>query len=97
MTPTITTLRWVPPFAQGYVRDVRARWAFEEIGLPYAIDLVGDAKTDAFRQFQPFGQVPTYRDDGIDLFESGAIVLHIARLAPGLLPDNPAGRAHAEQ
>uniref|UniRef100_UPI0035C9E583 glutathione S-transferase family protein n=1 Tax=uncultured Sphingomonas sp. TaxID=158754 RepID=UPI0035C9E583 len=97
MTPTITTLQWVPPFARGHVRDVRARWACEEIGVPYAVDLVANPKTAEHRHFQPFGQVPTYRDDDVELFESGAIVLHIARQAPGLLPADAAGRARAEQ
>lgn len=97
MTPTITTFAWVPPFARGQVRDLRARWAFEEIGERYAVDLIRDAKTPEHRRLQPFGQVPTYRDDGVALFESGAIVLHIARRGTGLLPDDAAGRAIAEQ
>lgn len=97
MTPTITTFAWVPPFARGQVRDLRARWAFEEIGERYAVDLIRDAKTPEHRRLQPFGQVPTYRDDGVALFESGAIVLHIARRGGGLLPDDAAGRAIAEQ
>ncbi|MBP2275198.1 MULTISPECIES: glutathione S-transferase family protein [Sphingomonas] len=97
MTPTITTFAWVPPFARGQVRDLRARWAFEEIGAPYALDLIRDAKTPEHRRFQPFGQVPCYRDEDVALFESGAIVLHIARRGTGLLPDDAAGRAIAEQ
>lgn len=97
MTATITTLQWVPPFARGHVRDIRARWACEELGLPYAIDLVADAKSAAHRHVQPFGQVPSYRDESVALFESGAIVLHIARQAPGLLPADPAAAARAEQ
>jgi glutathione S-transferase len=97
MTPTITTFAWVPPFARGQVRDLRARWAFEEIGQPYALDLIRDAKTPEHRRFQPFGQVPCYRDEDVALFESGAIVLHIARRGTGLLPDDAAGQAIAEQ
>lgn len=97
MIPTLTTFVWVPPFARGHVRDVRARWAFEETGQAYAVDLIRDAKTAEHRHFQPFGQVPSYRDDGVALFESGAIVLHIARRAPGLLPDDAAGKARVEQ
>ena len=97
MTPTITTFAWVPKFARGQVRDLRARWAFEEIGERYTVDLIRDAKTPEYRRLQPFGQVPTYRDDGVALFESGAIVLHIARRGAGLLPDDAAGRAIAEQ
>lgn len=97
MTATITTLRWVPPFARGHVRDIRARWACEEVGLRYAIELIADARTAEHCRRQPFGQVPTYRDDRVALFESGAIVLHIARHAPGLLPADPAAAARAEQ
>lgn len=98
-TPTITAFRWVPPFARGHVRDFRARWAFEETGQDYAVDAIDlpHAKTDAHRRHQPFGQVPTYCDGEVAIFESGAIALHIARLAPGLLPADPAGRARAEQ
>jgi glutathione S-transferase len=98
MTPTIITFKWVPPFAQGHVRDIRARWACEETGTPYQVSLVADAKTPEYRRdVQPFGQVPAYRDDTVELFESGAIALHIARQRPGLLPDDEAGRARAEQ
>lgn len=97
MTPIITTFAWVPPFARGQVRDLRARWAFEEIGEAYDLDLIRDAKTPEHRHFQPFGQVPTYRDDRVALFESGAIALHIARRGTGLLPEEAAGRAIAEQ
>lgn len=97
MTPTITTFAWVPPFARGQVRDLRARWAFEEIAEPYALDLIRNAKTPEHRRVQPFGQVPSYRDDDVALFESGAIVLHIARRGTGLLPEDKAGQAIAEQ
>lgn len=97
MTPTITTFAWVPRFARGQVRDLRARWAFEEIGEPYALDLIRNAKTPEHRRVQPFGQVPSYRDDDVALFESGAIVLHIARRGTGLLPEDTAARAIAEQ
>lgn len=97
MIPTITTFAWVPPFARGQVRDLRVRWAFEEIGERYAVELIRDAKTPEHRRRQPFGQVPAYRDDQVALFESGAIVLHVARRGAGLLPSDPAGRAIAEQ
>ena len=99
MTPTITAFKWVPEFARGYVRDMRARWAFEETGQDYAVDVIDldYVKSQAHRRFQPFGQIPTYADDETEIFESGAIALHIARQAPGLLPDDPAGRARAEQ
>ena len=95
--PVITTFAWVPPFARGFVRDLRPRWACEEVGQPYDVELIRDAKTPAYRLFQPFGQVPAYRDDTVALFESGAIVLHIAERGTGLLPDDPAARARAVQ
>lgn len=97
MLPTITTFQWVPPFARGQVRDIRVRWALEETGIAYQLALIADAKTADHRRYQPFGQVPTYRDDTVALFESGAIVLHIARQAPGLLPADPAAQARVEQ
>jgi glutathione S-transferase len=97
--PVITAYKWVPPFAQGLVRDTRARWAFEEVGIDYDVDVIDlpYAKSEAHRRFQPFGQIPTYSDGEVEIFESGAIVLHIAGLAPGLLPDDAAGRARATQ
>jgi glutathione S-transferase len=95
MTIEVTAFRWVPPFAQGYVRDLRVRWALEEAGLAYEETLIdGATKADeAYRQWQPFGQVPAYRDDEVELFESGAIVLHIAAKSPALGPSDAAGRA----
>lgn len=95
--PEITAFKWVPPFAQGLVRDTRARWAFEEVGMDYDVRLLdlGDNKTAAHRALQPFGQIPTYSDGPVEIFESGAIVLHIARQKPGLLPDDIAGEARA--
>jgi len=95
--PTITTFARVPDFARGFVRDIRARWAFEEVGQPYAVELVRDAKGAEHRARQPFGQVPTYADDEMQIFESGAIVLRIAERGGALLPDNPAARARAIQ
>ncbi|HSW17969.1 MAG TPA: glutathione S-transferase family protein [Ramlibacter sp.] len=85
---TVTAFRWVPPFAQGLVRDLRVRWALEEAGLAYEERLIGpdDQNTPAHRQRQPFGQVPVLEQDGLTLFESGAIVLHIAEQSPVLLP-----------
>lgn len=97
MTATITTFAWVPDFARGFVRDIRARWACEEVGQPYSVDLIRDAKTPEHRARQPFGQVPTYADDEVRLFESGAIALHIAERGGGLLPDDRAARARAIQ
>ena len=95
--PEITAFKWVPPFAQGLVRDQRCRWAFEEVGIDYDVRLLelGEHKRAAHRALQPFGQIPTYSDGTVKIFESGAIVLHIARQKPGLLPADPAGEAPA--
>ena len=94
---TISAFRWVPPFAQGLVRDLRVRWALEEAGLPYEVRLIGpqEQKSDDYRALQPFGQVPTYEDDDIKLFESGAIVMHIAEKSEALMPRDANGRARA--
>jgi glutathione S-transferase len=93
----VSAYRWVPPFAQGLVRDLRVRWALEEAGLPYEESLLGfgDNKSEGYRRLQPFGQVPAYEQDGLVLFESGSIVLHIAERSTALLPSDPAGRARA--
>ena len=97
--PTITAFAWVPEFARGHVRDLRLRWALEEVGQPYQVRLLGpgEAKAAGHRSLQPFGQVPTYEQNGLAMFESGAILLHIARTWPGLIPLDPIGAAHAEQ
>lgn len=76
---------------------MRPRWAFEEVGQPYAVELISDAKTTEYRRFQPFGQVPTYRDDEVAIFESGVIVLRIAERAGKLILDDPAARIRALQ
>ena len=91
----VTAFRWVPPFAQGVVRDLRARWALEEAGIPYETRLIDheDLASSEYRTQQPFGQVPVYREDGLTLFESGAIVLHIAEKTERLLPHDPEARA----
>jgi glutathione S-transferase len=93
----ITAFKWVPPFAQGLVRDLRVRWALEEAGLDYRENLLeqGEQNSPAHRAAQPFGQVPVYEQDGLEMFESGAIVLHIATQCPTLLPIDPARRARA--
>jgi glutathione S-transferase len=95
MTIEISAFRWVPPFAQGYVKDLRIRWALEEAGLPYRAVLIGpaDQASDAYRNWQPFGQVPAYRDGTVELFESGAILLHLAAGSEALAPPGPAGQA----
>jgi glutathione S-transferase len=80
---TISAFRWVPPFAQGQVRDLRARWALEEAGLPYRTRLLeqGDQDKPEYRAMQPFGQVPILEEDGKVLFETGAIEPHIMNVA----------------
>lgn len=97
MTPIITAYDWVPDFAKGLVRDQRVRWALEEVGQPYDTRYLsqGTQKRPEHRQLQPFGQVPTYQRDGLTLFESGAIVLHIAQTHDGLLPADDDARARA--
>ena len=95
--PSITTFGWVPEFARGFVRDIRPRWAFEEVGQPYEVRLITDAKSKEHLRSQPFGQVPTYRDDEVELFESGAIVLRIAERAGALIPQTPNGRIEVVQ
>ena len=99
VTATITAFKWVPAFARGFVRDIRARWAFEEAGQAYAVDLVDGSyvKSQTHRHFQPFGQIPTYRDDQVEIFESGAIVLHICETNGVLVPTDPAARIRAVQ
>jgi glutathione S-transferase len=94
VTIEVTAYAWVPPFAQGYVRDLRVRWALEEAGLPYEARLISraDPSTDTYRSWQPFGQVPAYKDDEVEMFESGAIVMHIADKSEALSPRDPAGR-----
>ena len=87
-TIEITAFRWVPDFAAGLVRDLRIRWALEEIGRPYRVRLL-DATNPRPAEYlleQPFGQVPSYRDDQVQLFESGAILLHLAIEDERLLP-----------
>lgn len=103
----VSAFKSVPPFAQGLVRDLRVRWALEEAGIPYEQHLLGDGEKDGadYRAWQPFGQVPAYeeeREQGerLRLFESGAIVLHVAEreeAGEALLPAEPAARARAIQ
>ena len=94
--PVITAYDWVPWFARGLVRDLRVRWALEEVGQDYDVRYLpqGTQKEPPHRALQPFGQVPTYEPDGLTLFESGAIVQHIAETHGGLLPED-AGRPGA--
>ena|SRR5271165_2101742 len=94
---TISAFKWVPPFARGQVRDLRVRWALEEAGLPYRTRLVdsNDLASADYRARQPFGQVPVFEEDGFVLFESGSILLHIAKRSEALLPADETGRARA--
>ena len=91
----ITSFAWVPDFARGFVRDLRPRWACEEAGLTYSERLIGfeTAKGADYRREQPFGQVPAYRDDEVQMFESGAMVLRIAERSEKLMPEGAAGRS----
>jgi len=92
----VTGFAWVPPFARGHVRDIRVRWALEEAGLDYRTRLISAVQRpqDYFRE-QPYGQVPFYREGAIEMFESGAIALHIGEKDERLLPRDPVGRARA--
>ena len=91
----VTAFNWVPPFAAGLVRDLRVRWALEEAGLAYEERLISqdDKVKPHYRQEQPFGQVPVYEEDGLTMFETGAIVLHIAERSEALMPRDREGRA----
>lgn len=97
MTPTITAFESSPDRGRGLARDLPVRWAFEELGQPYAVRLVSFAKMKqaAHRALQPFGQIPTYEEGDLALFESAAIVLHVAGTHAGLLPDDANARARA--
>ena len=95
--PTITAFANSPDRGRGQSRDMRVRWAFEEVGQPYDVRLVSFAemKQPPHRALHPFGQIPTYEEGELALFESGAIVLHIAERYGGLLPDDADARARA--
>ncbi len=95
----ISAFAWVPPFAEGLVRDLRPRWALEEIGLPYRVRLLARANPRPPEYFldQPFGQVPCYSDGPLKIFESGAIVQHIGEKSEKLLPRDPVPRMRADR
>ncbi|MFL6786552.1 MAG: glutathione S-transferase family protein [Sphingomicrobium sp.] len=95
--PTITAFESSPDRGRGLARDMPVRWALEEVGQPYDVRLVSFAamKQPAHRALQPFGQIPTYEEDGLALFESGAIIPHIAERHAALLPDDKNARARA--
>jgi glutathione S-transferase len=97
MTITITAFESSPDRGQGLARDMRVRWALEEVGQPYDVRLLSfkEMKEPAHLMLHPFGQVPTYEEGDLALFESGAIVLHIAERHAGLLPDDANARARA--
>ena len=97
MTITITALAAAHDGGRGQARDMRLRWALEELGLPYEVRLLSFAQMAApgHLALHPFGQIPTYEDGTVRLFESGAILLHLAERHPGLLPAAPAARGRA--
>ena len=97
MTPTITAFERSPDGGMGLARDMRVRWALEEVGQPYNVRLLSFAemKEPAHRALHPFGQIPTYEEGDLALFESGAIVFHIAERHTGLLPKDASARARA--
>jgi len=97
MTPTITVFERSPDRGRGLARDMRVRWALEEVGQPYDVRLLSfqAMKEPAHLALHPFGQIPTYEEGGLTLFESGAIVFHIAERHAGLLPDDANARARA--
>src|SRR3954469_20727778 len=97
MTITITAFGHSPDGGQGLARDTRVRWALEEVGQPYEVRLVSfkAMKEPAHLALHPFGQIPTYEEGELRLFETGAIVLHLAERHPGLLPKDANARARA--
>jgi glutathione S-transferase len=97
MKPTITAFESSPDRGRGLARDMRVRWAFEEVDQPYDVRLVSfkEMKESAHRELHPFGQIPTYEERDLTLFESGAIILHIADRHAGLLPEDANARARA--
>ncbi|MDP3495693.1 MAG: glutathione S-transferase family protein [Hyphomonadaceae bacterium] len=97
MTPIITAFESSPDRGRGLARDMRVRWALEEVGQPYEVRLVSFAqmKQPAHLALNPFGQIPTYEEGDLALFETGSIILHIAERHPGLLPGDANARARA--
>ena len=97
MSPIITAFKNSPDRGRGLARDMRVRWALEEVHQSYDVRLLSftELKEAAHRALHPFGQIPTYEDGDLTLFESGAIVFHIAERHAGLLPDDANARARA--
>jgi glutathione S-transferase len=96
-TTEITAFRWVPEFAQGVVRDLRARWALEEAGLDYRVRLLEQERPPEYLKEQPFDQVPCFSDGKVKIFETGAIVQYVGEQSEALLPRNPQGKYRAIQ
>jgi glutathione S-transferase len=97
MKPTITAFKNSPDRGRGLARDMRVRWALEEVGQPYDVRLVtfDEMKEPAYRALQPFGQIPAYQEGDLVLFESGSIILHLAETHAGLFPADTKARARA--
>ena len=93
----VTALQWVPPFAQGMVKDLRVRWALEEAGLDYRVRLLAGQRPAKYRQEQPFDQVPCFNDGKVQIFESGAILQYIGEQSEALLPRDQLGKFRAIQ
>jgi len=95
--PVVTAFDWVPDFARGLVRDLRVRWAFEEIGLPYETELLNamSPRSDEYLGWQPFDQVPAFADGDLRFFETGAILLYLGEQDERLLPKDPQTRWQA--
>ncbi|MCW4113648.1 glutathione S-transferase family protein [Aurantimonas sp. MSK8Z-1] len=93
---TVTGFRWVPTFAQGLARDMRVRWALQEAGRAYDVDLIdlGERHSESYRRRHPFGLIPAFEADGHGVFESGAILHRIAEVSPELMPTDAVGRAN---
>jgi glutathione S-transferase len=92
--PVLTAFNWVPDFARGVVRDLRVRWALEEIGRPYGTELLNarNPRPDSYLAWQPFDQVPAFAEDGLKIFETGAILLYLGEQDERLLPNEPQAR-----
>jgi glutathione S-transferase len=93
----VTAFRWVPEGAQGFVKDLRIRWALEEAGLDYRVRLIGLERPASYRDDQPFDQVPCFRDGAVHIFESGAILQYVGENSEALLPRDPQGKYAAIQ
>jgi len=96
-TVEITAFKWVPPFAEGLVRDLRVRWALEEASVDYKVRLLDQQRPLEYLKEQPFDQVPCFSDGTVKIFESGAIVQYIGEKSEALLPSDPQGRYRAIQ